>query len=249
MRPLFLLLLSSLLLLPLAGAASAQGGNGLDLNSASSEELQRLPGIGPVRADAIIRERETNGPFRTPDDLQRVSGIGPGILAQLCHLVRVGEERGCPPSDPMLPGSESAESGAPATPVNINLATEAELMVLPRIGPTRAAAMLQARESGGPFTSVEDLERVSGIGPATVEGLRPWVATRENLNTTTAERLQRVPGIGPELASEIIDERDAMGGFVAVESLLGIEGIAPSDLDRLRSWLEVREVSAQSSGR
>jgi len=60
--------------------------------------------------------------------------------------------------------------------ININNATAAELEELPGIGPARAGAIVREREKNGPFRQVEDLARVSGIGPKTVEALREYVA-------------------------------------------------------------------------
>lgn len=48
----------------------------ININTASASELDELPGIGPSTAEAIITDRETQGPFTTPEDLMRVSGIG-----------------------------------------------------------------------------------------------------------------------------------------------------------------------------
>lgn len=55
----------------------------LDLNSASAAELDALPGIGPVLAARIVSHRNTHGPFRSPDDLLAVQGIGPRLLERL----------------------------------------------------------------------------------------------------------------------------------------------------------------------
>jgi len=52
----------------------------VDLNKASSEELQRLPGIGEVLAGRITAYRTEHGPFATLDDLKAVSGIGPQTI-------------------------------------------------------------------------------------------------------------------------------------------------------------------------
>ena len=68
-------------------AAAASGK--IDLNTATAEELMTLPGIGEKRAAAIIADREANGPFRVPEDLTRVDGIGEGILSGLIDLVTV----------------------------------------------------------------------------------------------------------------------------------------------------------------
>jgi competence protein ComEA len=56
-------------------------------------------------------------------------------------------------------------------PMDVNRATAAELELLPRIGPTLAGRIVEERERGGPFASVQDLQRVRGIGPATVARL------------------------------------------------------------------------------
>jgi len=48
----------------------------ININNATAAQLEELPGIGPARAGAIVREREKNGPFRQIEDLARVSGIG-----------------------------------------------------------------------------------------------------------------------------------------------------------------------------
>lgn len=77
---------------PSAAAESGdkvQPGERINLNTATAEELQRLPGIGPTRAQAIVDDRAANGPFRIPEDLTRVKGIGEGILEGLIDYVTV----------------------------------------------------------------------------------------------------------------------------------------------------------------
>ncbi|MBX3270049.1 MAG: helix-hairpin-helix domain-containing protein [Sandaracinaceae bacterium] len=60
-------------------------------------------------------------------------------------------------------------------PIDVNAASPAELELLPRIGPSLAARIVEARERDGPFESVDDLGRVRGIGPRTVDRLRGLV--------------------------------------------------------------------------
>jgi competence protein ComEA len=48
----------------------------VDINSAGKQELESLPGIGPAKAEEIIKYREDHGPFRSVDDLAKVKGIG-----------------------------------------------------------------------------------------------------------------------------------------------------------------------------
>jgi competence protein ComEA len=59
----------------------------IDVNAATADELESLPGVGPSTATAIVTERERNGPFLDVDDLDRVPGIGPAKLEALRGLV------------------------------------------------------------------------------------------------------------------------------------------------------------------
>ena len=72
----FLLLAAMLLYSAFALAA-------VNINTATKEELDALPGIGPVKAQAIVDYRTKNGPFKTPEDIMKVSGIKEGTFAKI----------------------------------------------------------------------------------------------------------------------------------------------------------------------
>jgi competence protein ComEA len=80
-------------LVPTHGAAPTAAGAGpapsapVDLNAATAEQLDALPGIGPVTAQKIIDYRQTHGPFRSVDELDAISGIGPSRIDNLRGLV------------------------------------------------------------------------------------------------------------------------------------------------------------------
>jgi competence ComEA-like helix-hairpin-helix protein len=85
-------------MLPVKSPPPAPGGHGkespapLDLNRATAEDLQLLPGVGPKLSERILAERD-KGAFTSVDDLRRVAGIGPKTLARLRPFVTVsGEE-------------------------------------------------------------------------------------------------------------------------------------------------------------
>lgn len=59
----------------------------VNLNRATSKELETLPGIGPALAERIMKSRRTEGPFGKPEDLLRVQGVGPVIVDRIRGLV------------------------------------------------------------------------------------------------------------------------------------------------------------------
>ncbi|ALG86897.1 ComEA family DNA-binding protein [Gordonia phthalatica] len=76
---------------PGAGGSLPADGTGLvNLNTATAEQLDTLPGVGPVTAEAIIAWRQANGKFTSVEQLAEVDGIGPARLAKLKPLVTVG---------------------------------------------------------------------------------------------------------------------------------------------------------------
>ncbi len=70
-----------------AGFANAEA---IDVNTANAADIAKaLNGIGITKAEAIVKDRETNGPFKTVDDLARVKGIGPATLTKNKDLIIV----------------------------------------------------------------------------------------------------------------------------------------------------------------
>ena len=117
---------------------------------------------------------ERRSPFGGPYWLRRADQAFVAVLVALALLGTVlwwwahGGPRGG------LVEVERAEPIPIRFTVDVNTADWPELTSLPRIGETLARRIVASRESDGPFSSVDDLQRVKGIGPRTVEHLQPY---------------------------------------------------------------------------
>lgn len=159
-------------------------GERVDPNAAGEVQLDRLPGVGPATAKAIIAARDSGTVFRRPDDLLLVRGIGPSTLDRIRPWVET--ESNLPERARLTHRRSSAETASPAPAggrdvqqrpgrVDVNRADVEALQALPGIGPSLAARIVAERKIRL-FQSHDDLLRVRGIGPATVARLRPHVS-------------------------------------------------------------------------
>lgn len=92
-----------------AGAAAAADPEAarvpIDLNRATAEELETLPGIGAAKAAAIVEARDAQGGFGSLEDLESVRGVGPALMAKLRPLVVVGGAGAKAPAKPAAPAA------------------------------------------------------------------------------------------------------------------------------------------------
>jgi competence ComEA-like helix-hairpin-helix protein len=147
-------------------------GEKIDANRATAPELARLPRVGLALAQRIVADRDSTGPFGSLEALDRVSGVGPGLLRVVGPYLTFGGAVG-------QAGSTSFSGPLPrlpAAPLNLNTATAEEIERLPLIGPSRAIAIVAWRERHGSFKNVEDLVLVPGVSPRIAEAIRHLVA-------------------------------------------------------------------------
>jgi competence ComEA-like helix-hairpin-helix protein len=92
----------------------------INLNTATSEELQLVPGIGPVTADKILQMRKSYGAFKSVDDLRAVRGIGPKRLEKMRKYLTVGkassQSKPASTNKPATPAKQATPSSIPVDP-------------------------------------------------------------------------------------------------------------------------------------
>lgn len=164
----------------------------IDINSASIQDLKKLDGIGDVKAQAIINER----PFNSIDDLLRVKGIGNVTLQKIkkqglaCvassnqnqqnfqnnqnqEQLQTNQNQEISQTDTIFISQKDEQSQlqsktALQQKINLNTATLSQLTKINGIGEKIAQEIISSR----PFCSLEDLLKVKGIGPQTLEKIK-----------------------------------------------------------------------------
>jgi competence ComEA-like helix-hairpin-helix protein len=132
----------------------------LDLNTACAGELEMLPGIGAKTAELITACRDSAGAFAFLDDLENIKGISRRTLEDIRPFVSLKFR---PPQ--------------PEARVNLNTADQRALEALPGIGPGTASDILEYRTAHGPFSQIEDIMNVKGIGRKTFEKIKDLITT------------------------------------------------------------------------
>ena len=137
----------------------------------------RRPGLYELPAGARVADAidSAGGPRRNAD-LDTVNLAQVLSDAMKVEIPTRGQGVSAPPAPGATPGLTVGGTTS-AGVVSLNSADLAALEAIPGIGPVKAAAILQYRDEVGGFSAVEELLDVTGIGPATLESIRPYVTT------------------------------------------------------------------------
>lgn len=233
-------------------AAAATTAAAIDLNSATAEELATLPGIGPVKAKAIVEGR----PYKSLKDFESRGIVPASTVEKFKGQVTVTKAKPA--------ATEAAATPATADEkIDLNTATVDELATLPGIGPARAASIIEAR----PYKALKDFEARSGVPASAYDKLKGLVSLSKpraakpavaeapeeknppeplgkiDLNTATAEELEVLPGVGPARAKAIVEGRP-YASLAQFES----KGIVPASVfDKFKGATEVTGSKASAA--
>ncbi|CAK1549615.1 unnamed protein product [Leptosia nina] len=156
--------------------------------------------------------------------------------------------------------------------MNINTATEEQLMTLPGVSRQLAREIVRHRQMIGRFKRVDDLALVSGIGAEKLELLRPEICTNIkrqvsrasscthsldsfrlsmetklcSVNSSSVFQLQCVPGLNQEIAANIVDYRNKKGPFTSLDDLIKVKGIDKVRLSTVKPQLSLELRKSES---
>ena len=154
----------------------------VNINTATKEELDGLPGIGPVKAQAIVDYRKANGPFKSPEDIMRVKGIKEGEFGKIKDQISVSGATSAPaaaaakaaapapapaaapaPAPAPAPGpaakAEPAKAAAPAAPPPAAPAAKQVPKAAPKDDKTKASTDAKAKDAKAPDAKQSDVAK------------------------------------------------------------------------------------------
>jgi competence protein ComEA len=203
------------LFLPGTGTCAKAKAPLVDLNTATSQELDSLKGIGPAIAKKIIEAR----PFASVDDLSK-AGLTAKQIEALKPLVTVGAAKGATPPAAAIP-EKPGKAAEASKLIDLNNASRNELETLPGIGKISADKII----AGRPYNSLDDLKK-AGLAEKNISVLKPLVTITPvqrptaaeaakkpgptalvDLNKASQAELEALPGIGKVTAHKIIAGR------------------------------------------
>ncbi len=161
----------------------------VDLNTGTQEQLEKLTGIGPKLARAIIKYRTEHNGFKTPEEVLQVPGFGKSRLEKLRENLAVNGKIADLPSEMTASQSNSSYGNSPAkshsassssisNKVNMNKAAAEQFAALPVIGKKLAREIVSYRSQNGPFREKNELLKVKGVSVTTYNKVEQYLTLK-----------------------------------------------------------------------
>ncbi|HYK41641.1 MAG TPA: helix-hairpin-helix domain-containing protein [Thermoanaerobaculia bacterium] len=234
--------------------ASAQAAKAkVDLNSASQQELEALPGVGEATAKKIIAGR----PYSSVSDLSR-AGVPAATIEKISGLVKAGRApagaasapapaagsgrttgSAPPPAAPPAKSASSSSSSSASSTVDLNTASQKDLEALPGVGAATAKKII----AGRPYASVADLSK-AGVSASTIQKISPMVtvsASRSASSSAPSSASSSAPAKGGAAAAGSVDLNTA--SQKDLEALPGVGAATAKKIIAGRPYSSVGDLS------
>jgi len=230
-----------------------------DPNTADSTTLLRL-GLAPWQVRSIYHYRAKHGRYHTPEDFMRLPGMTNEQWQRLRPYIRIAKEfqyvdpapqksfQKKPTTEPVatqmieihrdsFPKQEKLSLGQT---IDINTADTTQLKMIPGIASKRAIRIVAYRKALGGFVSIEQAMEAIEMPDSVLKymTLSSLPVQKINVNKLSVQRLMNHPYLSFYQAKAINEYRRNKGELHSIEELSGLEGFRPSDIDRLKSYVE-----------
>jgi DNA uptake protein ComE-like DNA-binding protein len=241
-------------LLAVLSSATAQAAKAkVDLNSASQQELEALPGVGEATAKKIIAGR----PYSSVSDLSR-AGVPAATIEKISGLVKAGRapakaasapapaagsgrttSSAPPPAAAQAKSASSSSSSSSSATVDLNTASQKDLEALPGVGAATAKKIIASR----PYSSVADLSK-AGVSASTIQKISPMVtvsASRSSSASAPSSASSSAPARGGAATGAPVDLNSA--SQKDLEALPGVGAATAKKIIAGRPYSSVGDLS------
>jgi len=213
----------------------------IEINTATIEQLQSIPGIGPSRSNGILKYRELKGGFSSLDQLDEVYSLReePALLQEIKRHLSLEVRQ----VQDLINPSE----GSPNALLDINSASAEQLIAIRGIGPIYAKRILQHRDRLRGYSTLDQLQEIYGLGqrpedialisPQLIIG--PIITPGIDINTADWQILVDHPYIDSKVAKSIIAMREVHGRYHEVADIQRSKLISDELYNRIRPHLTV----------
>jgi competence protein ComEA len=212
-------------------------------------------GFSPKQSESIVKYFTKGGKLRKVTDFKKLYVVDDFMYERLKPHIKIAETKAKAsasvrskwvPKDEYEASKLTVTEAAPRILVNINTASNEELMAIRGIGPIYASRIMKYRDMLGGYVSTEQLSEVYGLmdHPDIIVQLQPYFTigdgpTKLDINTATWVQLVKHPYIDKHIANSIVNMRKAHGKYAAVADLQRSHLIDEVLLNHLRAYLTV----------
>jgi len=234
----------------------------IDINKATEEDFKKLPGIGEVLSQRIVKYRTAmGGNFKDVDQLAKVYGLSPETFDNIRpyliikdipqqtgieNIAKVEKERkDWQNNAPFSPKTDNQGVAGPKFPVDINATDSLQLLPIPGIGEKIAGKIVRYRKLIGAFAKVEHLQYVYGFSPENFAKAKPYLKVnythieKKDFNKVQWSELIKYPSMNKEATSAIINYRKLNGYFRAWEEVKEVPNVSKENVEALECYFKI----------
>lgn len=234
----------------------------IDINKATEEDFKKLPGIGEVLSQRIVKYRTAmGGNFKNVEQVAKVYGLPPETFDNIRHYLIIKDipqqtgmenmanveknKKDWQNNAPYTPKTENQGAAGPKFPVDINTSDSLQMLPIPGIGEKIAGKIVRYRKLIGGFAKVEHLQYVYGFSPENFAKAKPYVKAgganieKKDFNKVQWTELIKYPSMNKDLTSAIITYRKLNGYFRSWEDVKAIPNVSKENVEVLECYFKM----------
>lgn len=202
-------------------------------------------GMSVEELDKLFTFRKQNKYVNSAKEFQAVTGVSDSLLNAISPYFKFPDWINQPKKEYTSYANNKVENNKAIVKIDINQATQEDLIKVYGIGPALSERILKNKESLGGFVSMEQMQFIWGLSPEVIENLnKHFVVTLEpkitkiDINNTSVKELAKFPYFNYSIAKEIVTHRSMNGEIKNIEDLTKIKGLPNEKIKIIALYLE-----------